>query len=109
MRRLFAVLLGVGLGGAGTFAAFQYHLVRTDQSFLVVRRQRADWHDAYADIRGWSYHEWGAHRELSADLIAAGRGDLVTRSFTDGLFRGLFDSFRDPPAGERPGPGRPSR
>jgi len=75
----------------------------------VVRRQRADWHDAYADIRGWTHHDWGAHRELSGDLIAAGRGDLVTRSFSDELFRGLFDSFRDPPAGERTGAARPPR
>jgi hypothetical protein len=99
MRRLIAILLGVALGCAGTFAAFQYHLVRADKSYLVVRRQRADWHDAYADIRGWTAREWESHRDLSSDLIASGRGDLVTRSFADELFRGLFDSFRAPPSG----------
>ncbi len=99
MRRLIAILLGMALGCGGTFAAFQYHLVRTDKTYLVVRRQRADWHDAYADIRGWSAHEWGSHRDLSGDLIAAGRGDLVTRPTAGDLFRGLFDSFREPPPG----------
>jgi len=57
---------------------------------------RFDWHDAYVDIRGWSYRDWGSHQELSNDLTAAGRGDLVQRSFGDRLFRGLFDSFREP-------------
>lgn len=78
------------------YVAFQYHLVRTGKTFLVIPKQRADWHDAYVDIRGWSHHEWSAHRDLSNNLIAAGRGDLVSRSITDQLFRGLFDSFREP-------------
>jgi hypothetical protein len=99
MRRLLAILLGVAVGSGGTIATFQYHLVCTDKSYLLVRRQRADWHDAYADIRGWTAREWGNHRDLSNDLIASGRGDLVTRSVADELFRGLFDSFRDTPAG----------
>jgi hypothetical protein len=102
MRRVIAALLGAVLGCAGTFAAFQYHVVRTDKSILVVRRQRVDWHDTYADIRGWTHHDWGAHRELSNDLIAAGRGELVTRSVADELFRGLFDSFRESPSSGQP-------
>ncbi len=95
MRRLIAGLLGVVVGGGGVFAAFQYHLVRTEKSYLVIRKQKTDWHDAYVDIRGWTHREWGAHRELSNDLIAAGRGDLVSRSAANDFFRGLFDPFRD--------------
>ena len=102
MRRLLALLAGVAVGGGGVFAAFQYHLVRTDKTFLVVRRQRADWHDAYVDVRGWSYHDWGSHHQLSSDLEAAGRGDLVQRSIGDRLFRGLFDPFRNPSTGSPP-------
>lgn len=98
MRRLIALILGVAIGGGGVFAAFQCHIVRTSEKLLVVRRQRADWHDAYVDIRGWTYRDWAGHRDLSNDLIASGRGDLVTRSAADQLFRGLFDSFRPQPA-----------
>ncbi|HLJ12282.1 MAG TPA: hypothetical protein VKU82_13895, partial [Planctomycetaceae bacterium] len=64
MRRLVAVLLGAAIGGGIVFAAFQYHLVRTDKRLLIVSRQRADWHDAYVDIRGWTHREWNAHRDL---------------------------------------------
>ncbi len=96
MRRLLALVLGAGIGGACVFGAFYYHVVRTDKTWLVVRKQRLDWRDAYVDIRGWSYREWANHRDLSQDLIAMGRGDLVTRSVADQLFRGLFDTFREP-------------
>ncbi len=102
MRRLIALILGVAIGGGTTFAAFNLHVVRTDQKVLFVRKQRADWHDAYVDTRGWTHREWGAHHELSTNLIAAGHGDLVVRSVTDQLFRGLFDSFRSPPGGRAP-------
>ena len=102
MRRLIAVVIGMAIGGGAVYGAFQFHVVRTDQTFLVVAKQHADWHDAYVDIRGWSHREWAAHRELSGNLIAAGRGDLVARSMTDGLFRGLFDAFRETRPGDRP-------
>jgi hypothetical protein len=101
MRRLIALLLGVAVGGGSMYAAFQYHVVRTEKNYLVVRKQRPDWHDAYVDIRGWNHRDWGAHRDLSNDLTAAGRGDLVTRSATDEFFRGLFDPFRDASPGNR--------
>jgi hypothetical protein len=96
MRRLIALLLGVAIGGGLMFGAFQYHVLRTDKTFLFIRKQSADWHDAYVDIRGWTYRDWANHRVLSNNLIAAGRGDLVTRSVADQLFRGFFDPFREP-------------
>jgi hypothetical protein len=96
MRRLIALLLGVAIGGGVVFAAFYYHLVRSEKNWLLVRKQHADWHDAYVDIRGWSSQEWSSHRELSQNLIASGRGDLVRRSIADQWFRGFFDSFREP-------------
>lgn len=97
MRRLIAMVFGVAIGGAVVFASFYYHLVRSEKSWLIVRKQHADWHDAYVDIRGWTSREWSNHRELSQNLVAMGRGDLVQRSITDQWFRGFFDSFRESP------------
>jgi hypothetical protein len=105
MRRLIALIVGAAIGGGCVFAAFYFHIVRTDKTFLLVRKQRTDWHDAYVDIRGWSSREWSAHRDLSTDLTAMGRGDLVGRSVGDQLFRGLFDSFHESPGRSvSPGP-----
>jgi hypothetical protein len=103
MRRLIALVVGAAIGGGCVFAAFYFHVVRTDKTVLLVRKQRADWHDSYVDIRGWSSRDWHAHQELSHNLTATGRGDLVGRSMGDQLFRGLFDSFRESP-GRSAGP-----
>ncbi len=101
MRRLISLLLGVAIGCGLMFGAFQYHVVRTDKTFLFIRKQRSDWHDAYVDIRGWSYRDWGNHRDLSNNLIVGGRGDLVTRSMADQFFRGLFEPFHESSPGGR--------
>jgi hypothetical protein len=104
MRRVIAVLFGMALGGGAVFGAFHYHLIRTNEGWLVVKRQKADWRDSYVDIRGWTYRDWPEHKALSHDLVAAGRGDLVARSMADQLFRGIFDPFREhSPPGSQPG------
>lgn len=95
MRRLFAVMFGAFVGGGLVFAAFQYHVVRTDDRFLVVSKQQTTWREAYVDIRGWTARDWNAHRELGRDLVAAGHGQLVTRSTADGFFKDLLGGFRE--------------
>jgi hypothetical protein len=101
MRRLIAMFIGVAIGGGLVFAAFKFHLVRAEKSWLLVRKRQSDWHDAYVDIRGWTSREWSDHKALSDDLIAIGRGDLIQRSFADKLFRGFLDSFREAPVPAR--------
>jgi hypothetical protein len=91
MRRIITLLLAAMTGGGVVYTAFQYHVVRSDQRLLLVPKQRADWHEAYVDIRGWTFREWGDHPDLTKNLTAAGHGELVGRSAAGSLFRGLFD------------------
>lgn len=95
MRRLLAVAIGALLGGGVVFAAFQYHIVRTDDRFLLVGKQQATWHDAYVDIRGWTARDWNGHRELGRNLVAAGHSQVVTRSTTETFFKDLFGGLRE--------------
>lgn len=92
MRRLLTLIIAAAMGGGVVFTAFQFHVVRTDQRVLMVRKPQADWHDAYVDVRGWTFREWGEHPALSRNLLASGHGDVVRRSATDELFRGMFDN-----------------
>ncbi len=92
MRRLFAVLFGVMLGGGLVYAAFEYHLVRTEERFFVIPKKQAGLVDAYVDIRDWSASQWRDHPVLAENLIADGHGDLVTGSIAGGL----FDDFISP-------------
>lgn len=95
MRRLLAILFGVLLGGGIVYAAFEYHVVRTKERFLLVRKQKSAWRDAYADVRAWTPREWTDHKELTRNLIADGYGEYVPRSPTENFFHDLFGGFRD--------------
>lgn len=90
MRRLFAIVFGVILGGGLVYASFQYHLVRTGSGFLLVPKRQAGLRDAYADVRQWTHHDWNEHRELVRNLIASGHGDIVSSSAAEGLLHDVF-------------------
>ncbi len=92
MRRLLTLIVAAAIGGGTVFTAFQFHVVRTDQRVLFVRKPQPDWHDAYVDVRAWTVRDWGDHPTLSRNLLASGHGDVVRRSATDDLFRGFFDN-----------------
>lgn len=109
MRRLIAILLGVVVGGSAVFFAFQFHLIRADQRWVVVKKRRSDWHDAYVDVRGWRHREWNEHRELSENVAAAGHGDLLPPFGPKEFFRGLFDPLRPKRSTHPQEPSRPSK
>jgi len=93
MRRLFALLFGMLLGGALVFTAFRYHLVRAgEKEFLLVPKQQADLADAYVDVRGWDAAEWQKHPKLAEALTRYGRADLVKRP-VDGWLQDLWRSW----------------
>ncbi len=78
MRRLFALLFGMVLGGAAMYVGFKYHVVRVgEKKFLFVPKQQAELKDAYVDIRNWDSKEWKKHPELIEALRRYGRADLV--------------------------------
>ena len=93
IRRLTGVLLGVILGGGIVFCAFQFHLVRTVDTWLFVPKPQASLGDAYVDIRNWTAVDWTEHPAFARALMEHGRGDLVQRSVSQGLFQDLFRQF----------------
>jgi len=95
MRRLFALVLGTLFGAALMYMAFQYHVVRTPDRVLLVRKQQTSLTDAYVDIRNWSFREWRDHPELARAMFHQGHGDLIESSVEEGLFRQFFSRLRD--------------
>ena len=108
MRRLMALMFGIVLGGGAVYTAFQYHVVRNDQRYLLIPKEHADWREAYVDIRGWTHREWDGHPILAKNVTTAGHGDLVSHSTAGDLFRGLFDFGERHSEGHNLGP-EPSR
>ena len=104
MRRLFALLFGMLLGGALVFTAFRYYLVRAgEKEFLLVPKQQAELTDAYVDVRKWDAAEWQKHPKLAEALTRYGRPDLIKRpvdGWLEDLWRSLEGKVLSPPDGQ---------
>jgi hypothetical protein len=96
MRRLFALLLGILFGGALMYTAFQFHIVRTGDKLLLIKKRQTSLQDVYVDIRSWTFNEWKDHRPLADALVAAGHADLVRTPLNGGV-REFFSKIRSQP------------
>jgi hypothetical protein len=77
LRRISVFIIQFSLGAAAMFAAFSYHVVRSDDGFLLVPRHQAGIDRAYVDIRKWTVGDWVANRDVAQALIDHGRTDLI--------------------------------
>ncbi len=91
MRRLFVLAFGVLLGAAAMFIAFRYHIVRTNDNWVGVRKPQASLADAYVDVREWDSAEWMKHTALVKALVRTGQADLVRTSVTARWMDKVFD------------------
>lgn len=92
--RLFGILFGIGVGAVATLLAHEFHIVRSRDDVLLVRKKTGSWQDIYVDIRAFSTRDWRDHKELSQNMVAAGHGKLVGRS-SDLQFPNFMGSFRE--------------
>ena len=101
MRKLIAALFCMMLGGGLVYLAFQYHLVRAPDEFVLVPKLGAGLSETYVDVRTWNTRDWQRHPALVRALWKHGRTDLIVAPSTKGLLQDLFRSFRsaerDPP------------
>ena len=95
MRKLLAALFCMMLGGGLVFSAFQYHVVRAADEFVLVPKLSAGPSDTYVDVRDWSALEWQRHPALVRALWKEGRTDLIVAPSTKGLLQDLFRTFRN--------------
>ncbi|MBQ16183.1 MAG: hypothetical protein CMJ65_03555 [Planctomycetaceae bacterium] len=77
MRRLTTLLLGMFLGGGCVYGAYQYHLVRTGDQFLLIPKGRVSLIDPYVDVREWDLDDWEKHPEVLEAMKSQGHADLL--------------------------------
>lgn len=77
MRRLTTLLLGMFLGGGCVYGAYQYHLVRTGDQFLLIPKGRVSLIDPYVDVREWDLDNWEKHPEVLEAMKSQGHADLL--------------------------------
>jgi hypothetical protein len=93
MRRLMTVLFGIGLGAGLVLFACHYHLIRTKQEHLVVRKQQISLTNSYVDVRLWGLSEWQEHPKLARAVVDAGHSDIIVTPTTSDVLRDLFNSL----------------
>ncbi len=94
MGRLVLFLVGVLLGGALTYAALRYHLVRAEDGWHPIPRTEPVLDDLVVDVRGFTVADWNAHRELGYAIVRAGRTDLLQRAAVDDIKRAMDGALR---------------
>ena len=78
-----AFLFGLTIGGVGSLLAMQYHIVRTNERFVIVSRaHQPPLRSVYVDVRGWNPVIWQSYPELHEAIIKAGREDLIDQTRT---------------------------
>ncbi|RPI89204.1 MAG: hypothetical protein EHM42_03405 [Planctomycetaceae bacterium] len=93
MRKLLAFLFSVALGGALVAGAYEYHVLRTPEKVVFIRKQAPDWRDAYVDVRGWKARDWAAHPRLVRNVTLAKRTDVMESSASVPLPPSWFKSI----------------
>jgi hypothetical protein len=97
MGRLFALVLGVVVGGVAVYGSLEYHLVRTSDGFLAVPKTKANWADTYVDVRPFGVEDWARHRDLVEALIAAKKEQVFGEAAEGGMKEKFGALFRSRP------------
>lgn len=98
MGRLTALIIGIVVGGLLMFFSFNYHVVRTTDTMLVVPKSTTQLAGAYVDITDWDAADWVEQKEFTKSMVDAGHGDLVKTSVTKGLMERVLGNIGQPAA-----------
>ena len=97
MPRIFSFLLGVAAGVMLCYGATNYHVVRAQDGFHLVHKQRARLAEAYVDVRAFGVSDWASHTELAAALTADGQQSVLEGAATNSVQSGLSQLPSWPP------------
>jgi hypothetical protein len=98
MKRLLLFVVGIVIGGAAVYGSLEYHVVRTADGFVTIRKVNPNWSDTYVDVRSFGVEDWTSHKDLVQALIAAKKqqvfGDAAEGPLKE-KFSDLFASHAD--------------
>jgi hypothetical protein len=102
MGRFSTLMFGMVLGGAAIYGAFSYHIIKADSGFTLVTKRSASLSETYVDIRSFTLADWAKHPELSADIVAAEKQQLLTptpqnavQGAVQGVMQGAVQQVQD--------------
>src|SRR5262245_13099180 len=89
MQRVMSFLLGVAAGVMLCWGATNYHVVRAEDGFHLVHKQRARLAEAYVDVRAFGVSDWAKHPELASALVAENKQSVMQGAATNTFQGGL--------------------
>lgn len=89
-------LIGMLIGAALMFVAFQYHVVRGKQGVFLVPKLSNNLSDVFVDTRDFNLEDWSEHKTLAAAIMQSNQSELLEdaslNSFRDSI-RNLVDDL----------------
>src|SRR5262245_65128185 len=89
MQRVMSFLLGVAAGVMLCWGATNYHVVRANDGFHIVQKQRARLAEAYVDVRAFGVGDWAKHPELATALAAGDQQSVMAGAASNTVQGGL--------------------
>jgi len=85
MNRFGSFMFGVMVGAALCYGASNYHLIRAQDGFHAVHKERAGFAEAYVDVRSFGVSDWSAHPALVASLIHENKQSIMTGNAAEAI------------------------
>jgi len=57
--------------------ATNFHMVRTDDDLIIVKKESLGLFDTYVDARGWTFIEWDDHPDVKRALEVNKPGEVI--------------------------------
>lgn len=89
MPRILSFPMGVAAGAMLCYGATNFHVVRADDGFHLVHKQRARLAEAYVDVRQFGVGDWAQHTDLAAAIVADNKQYIMEGAASNSLQGGL--------------------
>jgi hypothetical protein len=83
MKGFGPFLFGAVVGGSAVFASLSYHFVQTKDGVQMVPKLTPTFSEAYVDARQFTAADWQQHKNLTAAILRAGKGNIIGTAAVD--------------------------
>ena len=97
MQRLITFVMGMIAGALLCHGASNFHVVRADDGFHVVRKVNAQLAEAYVDVRQFGVADWAAHPDLTAAVAQEKKQHLMEGAAASAIQDGVEQVLSDWP------------
>ena len=99
MKKLISIIFWVLVGMALMYGMLSHHIVRTEERWLLVPKDRIELRDTYVNMRGWTSKDLQEHPQVVRALVENNHKDVVV-TIVAGDATGGIENILDKVLGE---------